>query len=240
MAVILAAGMGTRLAGVTGGRIPKAFLEVGGRSLIERSLDLLFAAGVEDVVIATGHLRRHFEELAARRPGVRTVFNPEYATTGSMASLAAAAGETRGTFLLLEGDLLYEARALEVLLAAPQADCMLLSGFTRSGDEVWVETDDGRVAAVSKRREDLGAIAGELTGLNKISQELLAAMLDCHRARPAAQYHYENAMADAGRRVPVAAVKVDDLVWAEIDDASHLARVEREVLPRLREKEGAR
>ncbi|MCL4243332.1 MAG: nucleotidyltransferase family protein [Dehalococcoidia bacterium] len=54
-AVLLAAGRGTRLGGLTHD-IPKPLLEVGGRPIIFRILEGLAGAGVRDVTVITGHL----------------------------------------------------------------------------------------------------------------------------------------------------------------------------------------
>ena len=88
-AVVVAAGRGERL----GGSVPKAFVEVAGRTLLARSLDALRAAGVEHlvavvprelvgaaaddgvVVVAGGATRQQSVAagLAALAPQVRTV-----------------------------------------------------------------------------------------------------------------------------------------------------------------------
>ena len=52
-AVILAAGMGIRLRNVTG-LLPKGLLEIGGKSLISRSLENLKNEGIDRAVIVTG------------------------------------------------------------------------------------------------------------------------------------------------------------------------------------------
>ena len=232
-AVILAAGMGTRLEGVTGGQIPKGLLPIQGRSLVERSLDKLERQGVTRTVIVTGHLGHFYEELARRRPGVETVSNPDYADTGSMASLAVAAPQLDGPFLLLESDLIYEQRGLQLLQETELEDAVLISGFTKSDDEVFIEVEGARVAKMSKKRGELGTILGELSGLNKISIPVLTLMVDLCRANPERQYHYEYALTDASASRPVGYVYCADLLWAEIDDAQHLERVERILLPRL-------
>ena len=232
-AVILAAGMGTRLSGITGGHIPKGLLPVGGRTLVERSLDKLERHGIRRTVIVTGHLGGFYDELASRRPGVETIRNQEYADTGSMFSLAVAAPLIDGPFLLLESDLIYEERALQLLQESPLDDAVLISGFTRSEDEVFIEVEGARISKMSKKREELGTILGELSGLNKISLPLLSRMVKLCRANPLRQYHYEYAITDASAIEPVGYVFCHDLVWAEIDDAQHLERVERVLIPRL-------
>ena len=61
-ALILAAGRGVRM-GPRGQSIPKGFIEVGGKTLIARSLALLARSGVRDVTIVTGHLADFYEQL---------------------------------------------------------------------------------------------------------------------------------------------------------------------------------
>lgn len=86
-AVILAAGRGTRLKEL-GTEIPKGFLQLGTKPIIEESIEKLFASGVERVVIVTGHIARKYEELAARFGGrIVTVHNDRYAESGSLYSL---------------------------------------------------------------------------------------------------------------------------------------------------------
>ena len=54
IAVILAAGMATRLRPLTD-RCPKCLLEVGGKSLLQRSLDALMENGIRMFVVVTGY-----------------------------------------------------------------------------------------------------------------------------------------------------------------------------------------
>jgi mannose-1-phosphate guanylyltransferase len=54
-AMVLAAGLGTRLRPLTDS-VPKALIEVGGRPMIEYTLRMLAAAGVEEVVVNLHHL----------------------------------------------------------------------------------------------------------------------------------------------------------------------------------------
>jgi histidinol-phosphate phosphatase family protein len=55
-ALIVAGGLGTRIRSETQDAIPKALLDLGGRSAIERQLSLLGRHGVHRVVVLAGHL----------------------------------------------------------------------------------------------------------------------------------------------------------------------------------------
>lgn len=240
-AVILAAGRGTRLAGELRDR-PKGFLSLGAEPIVAESIGRLAAAGIKDVVIVTGHCADWYEDLARRHPGlVRTVHNERFAESGSMYSLWCARESVTGPFLLLESDLVYEPRALDVLLAQPSPDAILLSGPTGAGDEVWVETRDGQLLAMSKRREDLGSVAGELVGISRISIPLFGIMqrLANDAFRHSLRYDYEtDCLVAAGRERPIPCPVVPDLVWGEIDDPAHLRRVRETVYPEVLRRSG--
>lgn len=76
--MILAAGRGERLRPLTE-TIPKALVEVRGRSLIERHLDRMKDAGVETVVINLGWLGEQIEARigSGRQFGINVVYSPE-------------------------------------------------------------------------------------------------------------------------------------------------------------------
>ena len=242
-AVILAAGRGTRLAGHVQD-YPKGFLRLGEQAIIEESIDRLVAAGISDVVIVTGHCAGHYNELAKRRTGlVRVVHNERYADSGSMYSLWCARDLVQGPFLLLESDLVYEPRALRCLLDEPAADAVLLSGPTQAGDEVYVELREGCLYNMSKQPDALGGPpAGELVGISKISAELFRRMCVIADRAFATSLHFDyetDCLVAAARERPIVCPVVADLVWGEIDDPSHLARVRDTVYPEIMRRSAA-
>jgi N-acetyl-alpha-D-muramate 1-phosphate uridylyltransferase len=78
-AMIFAAGLGTRLRPLTNDR-PKALVEFGGRTILERVALRLVAAGADRIVINTHHFPERIEELVLERNGfgvdVRLSFEP--------------------------------------------------------------------------------------------------------------------------------------------------------------------
>lgn len=78
IAMILAAGRGERLRPITE-ECPKALVEVRGRSLLERHLDNVRAAGIDTVVINLGWLGEQIEDrVGSGRPyGLNVIYSPE-------------------------------------------------------------------------------------------------------------------------------------------------------------------
>lgn len=244
-AVILAAGMGLRLRDVHQGA-PKGLLRINGETLSERSLRLLRQAGMQRIVLVTGYEAGDYAALSERWPELQLVHNPGFATNGSMASLAYAL-EVLGAaepFLLLESDLFYEARALDLLLGeAP--DVMLISGPTGAGDEVWVHAPDDRLVALSKDATELPNVQGELVGICRISAALGQAMAqqfaDHVREYGHARMCYEtDALVAAAQTHPVAVHLEPNLLWGEIDDPAHYRRVSEHLAPQIQRLEAAK
>lgn len=238
-AVILAAGVGSRLGGLAGGR-PKGFVEVGGTSLIERSLAGLFAANIQRVLIGTGHRGDCYEALATRDRRIICVPNPDYATTGSMSTLLAVAGHVGGDFLLLESDILYARRGLAALFRAAPDNLILASGPTASGDEVYIETSAGnRLRNLSKNRAALARVDGELVGITRIAAASLPTL--CAVAESLLPTHarldYETCLVAATAEIDIRVLRLDDYPWCEVDTAEHLARAASLVLPRIVEED---
>ncbi len=127
------------------------FLRLGDRPIIEESISRLLEVGVRRIVIVTGHLAGFYHALQARHPDVvQLVHNPYYADSGSMYSLYCARRYVREDFLLLESDLIYERQALTALLEYPEDNVVLLSGFTKSSDEVFAQTNSGCLVAAAR------------------------------------------------------------------------------------------
>ncbi|QYJ04203.1 aminotransferase class I/II-fold pyridoxal phosphate-dependent enzyme [Nocardioides panacisoli] len=129
-AVILAAGMGRRLGRLTGDRT-KGMVEVHGRTLLHRSMDALVEHGVERIVLVVGHRADGVREAVGtehRGVPVHYVDNPDYATTNNIHSLHLAAAElVSDDTLLLESDLIYDARIIERLVNHPAPDVVAVA-----------------------------------------------------------------------------------------------------------------
>jgi len=75
-AIVLAAGLGTRMRPYNG-HIPKPLVEIGGKSLIDYSLDRLADAGVESVVVNVHHLADILERHLAPRQRPQIMISDE-------------------------------------------------------------------------------------------------------------------------------------------------------------------
>ncbi|MCJ7554022.1 MAG: sugar phosphate nucleotidyltransferase, partial [Ignavibacteriaceae bacterium] len=175
LAVILAAGIGSRLRGIVEDK-PKGFMQFGNKPIIEESITKLIRIGITKIIIVTGYHSKYYDKLKEKYPFVVTIKNQHFENTGSMYSLFTAKELIDNDFLLLESDLIYEYNALQVTQNSAFSNCILLSGITNSGDEVYVGIHENRIVNLSKNPDEIKKLGGELVGISKISDDLYKVM----------------------------------------------------------------
>jgi molybdenum cofactor cytidylyltransferase len=114
-AVLLAAGEGRRMGGVA-----KSLIRLQGVPLIKRQLIALSGAGVDEVVVVTGHAREAIEDQVQSFP-VSLAHNPNYREgqqSSVRAGLAALNGSFDAVFIVLADQPLIAAGDLTELIAA--------------------------------------------------------------------------------------------------------------------------
>ncbi len=239
-AAILAAGRGTRIKKKTDGK-PKGFLSVCNESIIEQSIHKLICCGIERIIIGTGYMHEYYDILAENNHLLSCFYNERYADSGSMYTLYNLKNLLLGKdFLLLESDLIYESNSLKVLINELNANVILSSGETGSGDEVYIEVDDNlNLVNMSKQPAKLNNIYGELVGITKLSSKAYEEM--CYYAEKAFQDNlsidYEQALVEISKITKVKVKRIKDLAWCEIDNESHLDRAINIISPKIAERE---
>lgn len=243
-AIILAAGRGRRLGAQAAGR-PKSLLEFGGKSLLERHIQILRANHIEHITIVIGYqaerIRAHLQGGPA---GMDFILNPRF-HEGSGISLAAAR-EIIGKepqFILMDADVLHDRRLLRRLIDSAAENCFLLDQDFIPGVEPvkLCVNQSGRIIEFGKGRMDTldYALAGESVGFFKFSRETgrrLIARIDRYLAEGRNDTPYEAAIRDLVLRYPdrFGYEDVTGLPWIEIDFPEDIERARTQILPRLK------
>jgi choline kinase len=229
--VYLAAGEGRRLRPLTADA-PKALLEVGGRSLAERALTGLRAAGAQRIVAVTGHARERLRALGELIDEER--FNPRFADAGNVYSLWCARDVVERGCYVVNSDVLFEDEVARRLVALVHSAVLCDASHGVDEESMKAVCEDGRLVALSK----LASVAAnpEYIGLTRIDPKdgpLLAGILDEFVARGEVGPYYEAAIEELARRREVRAESVAGLAWIEIDDHDDLARARSLALERV-------
>jgi choline kinase len=235
--VILAAGKGTRLNGTAGDK-PKCLVEAGGMTLIERRIQTLRAAGLDDIVVVVGCQAERVKAVCG--PGVTYVENSRFGETNSLYSLWAARALLYEGFVVLNCDVLFHPALLDDLLATHH-DAALLIAYREPGqppygeEEMKVRVRSGQVVDMSKTM-DPAAADGENLGIVKFGPESapeLIGIMDRIVASGRLREWAPKAFAEYAQTQPLHAIGTRGYPWIEIDFPEDYQRAVREVLPAI-------
>lgn len=155
-AAIIAGGRGTRMRSVSSA-LPKPMLPVGGKPLLEHTLEWLRAAGIDAATLCVGYkaesISRHFGD--GSRWGMRLSYSVESkprGTAGAVRDMASPAGD----LLVVYGDLFIAMdcrRLLEFHAGRPGAASVVVCETDHPRDSDLVDLDGERVSRFYRARE---------------------------------------------------------------------------------------
>lgn len=240
--IILAAGVSARLRPLTN-NTPKCLLKIGGKTILERTLDNLLAYDLNDVIIVTGYLQEQIKSFVARyyqQLNVTYIFNDKYDTTNNIYSLWMTKDLVMNNeMLLMDSDILFDKRILDLLLKSEYPNCIALRSDHQLGDEeIKVQLNSDKSIAEISKTVDLNRAAGESIGIEKFSAEFTNKLFEILDRKILAEnkvnIFYEAAFQDAINDVnKIYAVDIGSLKCIEIDFAEDIEKASKEVIQYL-------
>lgn len=243
-AIIYAAGRARRLERYSEDRA-KVLIEFGGRSLLERHVASLAKFAISKVYIVTGYLREQVQVVLptlSRQWGVpiEEIYNPDY-LEGSALSMQVSLPvieATRGSILLMDGDVLYHSSILRALIQSDHRSALLVDTSFSKADEdpVLVPMKGGVPFDFMKMWKGESETVGESIGFFKLDERDIPRLVYETRLRSVGSRRsesYDEVLRALVRAGCFASIDVTGVPWTEIDFPSDLVRAEREILPAL-------
>ena len=226
-ALIIAAGYGSRLREISDS---KPLTPVGGVPLLELGVRQARAAGVERVVVVTGHQAIEIEKFLptlSERVGIPVVSERvlHWSTPNGYSVMAGAARIAKlggGDYLLMMADHIFEAGILERLArqgtksrgVTLAIDRRLDNPLIDPEDATWVKTDaDGRIEAIGKTIPEYDAVdCGAFLATPELAVAIQAAIT---AGKSGSLSDGMQRLADAGR---AATMDIGEAWWIDVDD----------------------
>jgi choline kinase len=229
-ALILAAGLGSRLAPITND-IPKSLVSVNGQPILMKQIANLHENGITDITIVSGYKAAVLEKAVHNKyPEIKIIESVDYNTTNNMYSAYLAKNAMNGEgFLMMNADVFYDSSVIKALLECEASDAIVTDIGRYIEESMKVVENSGRLTEISKSISEENALGASID-VYKFSKNGAAAFFDkcaeyIEKKRELKMWS-EVALNDILDTVPFKACPLVGR-WFEIDNHDDLAYAEK-------------
>jgi len=218
-AVILAAGLGTRLEREET-HLPKPLVSIGNETFLDRLYRQLTPM-VERIVVVGGHGFTYLQQWAKDKDNVETIMNPEYKDTGN--SLSALLGlmivPEKTDVILTDGDVVIAEEYIKKL-AQTDGSAFLVSRTELDSEAMKASIEDGCIKALGKQIDG----EGETTGMQRLSYRMVEEYIWHYDREKHIDGYYEDVLTELLDKECVKPIWVEKTQWIEIDTLEDMKR----------------
>ena len=228
MAILMAAGLGTRMRPLTLDK-PKPLIEVDGKPMIETVIDALEKRGVSHIFVVAGYLGDRFDYLNEKYDNITIIINEHYETINNISSIHAVTDFMRGLKVFVcEADLYIPDP--EVLCGKIDKSCYfgrMVEGH--SDDWVFEQDASGRITRIGKGGDSVYNMCG-ISYFYEEESEAIADAVDEAWGKPGyEELFWDEVVHSILDKIDITVHPIKDGDIIEIDTVDELKAVEEKI-----------
>lgn len=216
-AILLAAGMGTRLRPLTL-TTPKSLVEVNGQPILERQVEFLKEIGVDEIIVVTGYLSEKFEYLK-NKYGVKLIHNDKFDVYNNIYTMYLVR-EYLGDSYVIDADVYLYKNFLEKYISKST----YFSGYKYGFENEWILVFDD-----NENVKDIVVGDGEgyiLSGISywssKDAKIIVDELEEVIKSNNFTDLYWDDIVKDNISELDVQIKKISSTDWFEIDSLNEL------------------
>lgn len=235
-AIILAAGLGSRLSSLTAKK-PKPLIKIYGVPIIQYQIENYLDAGLDEksIFIVAGYKYDIvFNFIKNYYSDINVIKNPNYDITNNMFSLHLAlkncSTDTSSSILISNGDCIYDPLIIQELVNSDESPLVACDKSCYNNESMKIIANDCRISSISKSipSEKAYAVSIDLYRLDTNSVKGLVDIIDYYvNVKKELNLWTEVALNDLFKKIDFKPMDISGLKWVEIDNMSDLARADR-------------
>jgi len=219
-AVILAAGQGTRMAEITKDK-PKPLIEINGKTILKRQLEILFKNNFEKIIIVVGYKAEKIKAEIKNKKNIEIIENIEYKTTDNIYSLYLAKENLKGEeFILLNGDTVFDEEIIKKIVTTKNQNITPVDSKHYDLEELKIKEKNGFVVKILPKSTPKSESDGSTIGIFKFSSEgsnTLFNEIERLTKEGVKNKWFEYALNNVLKNIKMYKMDIRGLKWIEID-----------------------
>ena len=185
--IILAAGSGERLRPLTNDK-PKCLIELFGKSLLQRQIELYRSFGINDITIVSGYKSEQIDF-----PNTTIIQNENYETTNMLETLFCAKDKLLDSTIVSYGDIIFQKNVIELLINSNDEISLIIDKQWKRywekrfsnplSDAESLIIENGYIIELGQKVNSYEKICGQYIGLMKFQKSGISLVKE----------HYQNA-----------------------------------------------
>lgn len=226
-AVILAAGLGSRILPITS-LIPKCLIQVNGEKIIERQVRSLLENNIDEIIVVVGYLKDKIRQVLGDT--VTYIENPIFRDSNSSYSLWLAEEFIKEGFVYLNCDLIFDKRIAKKLLGSKSENAIMIDKkMSLKNDMFKAKLNGNRIIRLNKELAPNECDA-EVPGPVKFSKEGARKMfikLNEYIANGDKSQWCYTIFSEIAEGIDLVGIDVERLPWVEVDSLEDLEEARR-------------
>lgn len=202
-AIIMAAGMSTRFVPISLER-PKGLLIVKNEVLIERQIEQLHDAGIEDIILVLGYKKEAFFYLEDKFEGIKIIVNPEYNIKNNTHTLYLAQNYIKNSYICSSDDYFEENPFEEYVYQSYYAAVHV---HEKTNEWYMIPDAKGNISKVEKSGEDGYIMLGHVYWDRHFSEGMIKLLNKDHNIGNYDNVLWEQVLADHLKDLPSIKIK---------------------------------
>ena len=202
-AIIMAAGMSTRFVPLSLEK-PKGLLVVNNEVLIERQIEQLRDAGIDEIILILGYMKEAFFYLEKKYSNIKIIINPEFNTRNNVHTLYLARQYLRNSYICSSDDYFVENPFEE-----HEYQSYYASEYVTEKTDEWYMIPDrkGNIAKVRKTGAEGYVMLGHVYWDRNFSASMLEILNSNHETGEYDHTLWEQILADRVKKLPSMEIK---------------------------------
>lgn len=202
-AIIMAAGMSTRFVPISLEK-PKGLLIVKNEVLIERQIEQLHDAGIEDIILVLGYKKEAFFYLEDKYEGIKIIVNPEYNIKNNTHTLYLAQNYIKNSYICSSDDYFEENPFEEFVYQSYYAAVHV---HEKTNEWYMIPDAKGNISKVEKSGEDGYIMLGHVYWDRHFSEGMIKLLNKDHNIGNYDNVLWEQVLADHLKDLPSIKIK---------------------------------